>query len=88
MARFELLIKPSARRELERIRERDRREELVGAIRCLATNPRPAGCQKLSGADHLWRIRCGDYRVIYELLDRVLTVTVIRIGHRRDVYRG
>lgn len=88
MARFELLIKPSARRELERIRERDRREELVGAIRCLATNPRPAGCQKLSGADNLWRIRRGDYRVIYELLDRVLTVTVIRIGHRRDVYRG
>lgn len=87
MARYELLIKPSARRELERIREKDRREALVTAIRALAACPRPAGCVKLSGADHLWRIRCGDHRVIYEVLDRVLTITVIRVGHRRDVYQ-
>lgn len=87
MASYELLIKPSARRELDGIRDRDDREALVVAIAALAKNPRPVGCQKISGADHLLRIRVGVFRVIYEVIDRRLTVTVIRVGHRRDVYR-
>jgi mRNA interferase RelE/StbE len=88
VASYDLLIKPSARRELEGIRDRSCREALVGAIAALATNPRPSGCQKISGADHLFRIRVGVFRVIYEVIDRRLTITVIRVGHRRDVYRG
>ena len=56
------------------------------AIHKLAENPRPRGCRKLSGRDG-WRIRVGDYRVIYEIDDIQQTVTVLHFGHRRDVYR-
>jgi len=88
VASYELLIKPSARRELERIRDRQDRRALVEAIADLAANPRPIGSRKLSGADHLYRVRVGAHRVVYEVLDRVLVVTVVRVGHRRDVYRS
>jgi mRNA interferase RelE/StbE len=56
------------------------------AIRALNNDPRPSGCQKLSGREG-WRIRVGDYRVIYEIDDSEHSVTVLHIGHRRDVYR-
>jgi mRNA interferase RelE/StbE len=55
-------------------------------MRELAKLPRPAGAEKLSGHD-LFRVRQGDYRILYEIEDRELTVTIIKIGHRRDVYR-
>lgn len=48
---------------------------------------RPSGCRKLDGSDTFWRIRIGDYRVIYEIVDAVLVVTVVKVGHRGDVYR-
>lgn len=56
-------------------------------IDALATNPRPSGCEKLSGEEGLYRIRSGDYRVIYQIEDRVLYILVVKIGHRREVYR-
>jgi mRNA interferase RelE/StbE len=55
------------------------------AIRELADTPRPPGCKKLAGREG-WRIRVGDYRVIYEIDDRAQSITVMHIGHRRDVY--
>lgn len=61
-------------------------ERLRDAIRALAQSPRPPGCQKLTGREG-WRIRVGDYRVIYEIDDRQQRVTVLHVGHRRDVYR-
>lgn len=61
-------------------------ERVELAIAELANQPRPPGCVKLSGLD-FWRIRVGDYRVIYEIRDDVLIVLVIDIGHRREVYR-
>jgi mRNA interferase RelE/StbE len=60
---------------------------IVAEIADLADDPRPAGCKKLVGSDHTYRIRIGDYRVIYEILDDVLVVLIVRIRHRRDVYR-
>ena len=54
----------------------------------LADNPRPRGVEKLEGRENRYRIRVGDYRVIYEIHDEVLLVLVVRIGHRREVYRG
>lgn len=62
-------------------------EQVRDAIRALGQNPRPPGCLKLTGRDG-WRIRVGDYRVIYEIDDKRGIVTVLHIGHRRDVYRG
>ena len=56
------------------------------AIRALGENPRPSGCLKLTGREG-WRIRVGDYRVVYEIDDGQKTVTVLHVGHRRDVYR-
>ena len=60
---------------------------IVAQIASLADDPRPAGCKKLVGSEHTYRIRIGDYRVIYEILDDVLVVLIVRIRHRRDVYR-
>ncbi len=56
------------------------------AIRALAQDPRPPGCLKLTAREG-WRIRAGDYRVIYEIDDKLCTVTVLHVGHLRDVYR-
>ena len=56
-------------------------------IEALANQPRPTGAKKLKGRDDLWRIRVGDYRIIYEIRDRILVVLVVRVGHRREVYR-
>ena len=85
MASYSVLIKPSAAKELERLPEKLRRQ-LAKRIQALAGNPRPVGVEKLTG-EELYRIRQGDHRVVYSIADAVLTVLVIRIGNRREVYR-
>jgi mRNA interferase RelE/StbE len=85
VASYRLLIKPSAARELEDVPGKDRRR-LATRMRKLAEQPRPPGSEKLSGHE-LYRIRQGNYRILYEIIDRELTVTVVKVGHRRDVYR-
>ena len=60
---------------------------LWNEIDTLKSDPRPHGCKKLKGTNHLFRIRCGNYRIIYQIQDKVLIVLVIRIGDRKDVYR-
>jgi len=62
-------------------------QRIVRAIERLTHDPRPSGALKLAGADNAWRVRVGDYRVLYEVLDGRLLVLVIRIGHRKDIYR-
>jgi len=62
-------------------------KRIAARIDALAIDPRPPVSRKLQGAEDLYRVRTGDYRVIYQVQDRLLVVTVIRIGHRRDVYR-
>jgi mRNA interferase RelE/StbE len=86
VARSEVLIKPSARKELEGVGLKKDRQRIVAAIAALAENPRPVGCRKLSGKDK-YRIRCGDYRVVYSVEDVILVVTIAKVGHRSDVYR-
>jgi len=56
-------------------------------IRALADDPRPPGHQRLAGFDDLYRVRIGDYRIIYRIQDNVLMVVIVRLGHRRDIYR-
>ncbi len=85
MANYDLRIKPSAVKELEALQIKDRRR-IVDKIQGLASEPRPPGCEKLSGQDR-YRVRQGHFRILYEIHDLRLTVTVIKIGHRRDVYR-
>ncbi len=85
MANYRLLIKPSAVKELEDVSRRDR-QRLATRMRALAVQPRPPGAEKLSGHD-FYRIRQGKYRILYEIVDPDLTVTIIKVGHRRDIYR-
>ena len=85
MANYKLLIKPSAVKELEALPAKDRRR-LVARLQRLSSDPRPPGSEKLSGHD-LYRIRQGNYRVLYSVEDLALVVLVIKVGHRRDVYR-
>ncbi len=82
---YRLTIKPSASRELERLDDQllRRADE---AIQKLADNPRPHGAKKLSGIP-LYRIRVGTVRIVYEIHDAQQLITVVTIGHRRDVYR-
>jgi mRNA interferase RelE/StbE len=63
------------------------RNRINGRIRALADDPRPPGSQRLAGFEDLLRVRVGDYRIIYQVKDGVLIVVVVRLGHRRDIYR-
>jgi mRNA interferase RelE/StbE len=82
---YSLSILRRAQKELADVPVRDY-ERILEAVRSLAKDPRPSGCRKLTGRDG-WRIRIGDYRVIYEIDDSQRSVTVLHIGNRRDIYR-
>lgn len=82
---YKLLIKPSAIKELEAIARKDRLR-IVDRIQALADEPRPQGSEKLSGEDK-YRVRQGSYRVVYQIDDSAHEVTIVKIGHRREVYR-
>ena len=62
-------------------------QNIITHISALSHNPRPDGCKKLAGFENIYRIRIGNYRVIYNIKDEILTVLVVKIGHRRDVYK-
>jgi mRNA interferase RelE/StbE len=76
----------AAAREVRKLAPHIRRR-ILAAITELQTDPRPPGVKKLSGYDNAWRIRIGDYRVLYEIVDDTVLVTIFRVAHRRDVYQ-
>ena len=86
MARYSVEIKPSAVREIEAIPQKRTRQRIVQRIRSLGENPRPPGCEKLT-AQNRYRVRQGQYRIVYSVADDALVVYVVRIGHRSSVYR-
>ena len=83
---YTIQFAPRAERQLSRLPVAVQRD-LVASGESLAANPRPAGARKLTGQHNRWRIRVGSYRIIYEIRDEVLTVLVVVVGHRREVYR-
>ena len=85
VARDVLDIKPSARKELEKLSD-SLIARLAPKIDDLAADPRPSGCRKLRGYKDFWRIRVGEYRVVYIIDDDRKMVSVTRVAHRRDVY--
>ena len=85
MASYELVFKKSVAKDLRGLPKRDV-ARIMQRIASLASDPRPPGCEKLSGLDR-YRIRQGLYRIVYEIEDARLIVLVVRVGHRRDVYR-
>ncbi len=87
MANYSIEIKPSAQKELDALADAlfariDRK------ILALAANPRPSGCKKLKGYKDLWRIRIGDWRVLYIVDDAAKLVSITRVAHRREAYEG
>lgn len=83
---YDLLLERSAEKDLGRL-SHGTHGRIIDAIKALAHNPRPSGCRKLSGTKNDWRIRVGDFRVIYEIADVIRVVRVHRVRHRREVYR-
>ncbi len=75
----------AAARQVKKL-PRPARDKVLDAITSLADDPRPHGSRKLTGEDVAWRVRVGDYRVIYEVIDALLAVTVVRAAHRREAY--
>lgn len=72
---------------LEDLQDQNLRRRMAASLRTLSENPRPPGAVKLSAPEALYRIRVGDYRVVYQIQDAMLLVLVVRIAHRREVYR-
>ncbi|MBI5237868.1 MAG: type II toxin-antitoxin system RelE/ParE family toxin [Deltaproteobacteria bacterium] len=85
MARYRILIKPAAVKEIEAIPLKKDRQRIIERISKLAENPRPFGCEKLSGQEK-YRVRQGRYRILYSIADQDLVVQVVKVGHRKDVY--
>jgi mRNA interferase RelE/StbE len=83
---YRVLLEHGAEKELARL-SFEVHERVIAAICALAANPRPPGSRKLVGSKNDWRIRVGDYRVIYEIADDIRVVRVNRVRHRREVYR-
>jgi len=83
---YRVEIKKSAQKEIAELPKRSRRR-VMSAIGALADEPRPQGVRKLAGAENAYRIRVGDYRIVYEIARLPLTVFVVRVGHRKDIYR-
>jgi len=82
---YRVELTPSARHDLAAL-PRDVQRRVDAKIRALAHNPRPPGVKKLKGEENAWRIRVGDYRVIYEIHEKILLVLVVKIRHRNGAY--
>jgi len=84
---YSVVVPDAIRRAISRFPKKSQLQ-IAARIDALAVNPRPHGCVKLSGHDILWRVRAGDYRVIYEIHDDHRVVIVLIVAHRRESYRG
>jgi len=83
--KYDIVIERSALKFLAKISGTDK-EKIITAIEKLSINPRPIGAKKLTGRDG-WRIKINNYRVIYEIIDKICKILILDIGHRKDIYR-
>jgi mRNA interferase RelE/StbE len=83
---YRVVVERSAEKDLKKLSS-EIRLRTTNAILGLAKNPRPAGSRRLTGTENDWRIRVGDYRIVYEIADEIRIVRINRVRHRRDVYR-
>jgi mRNA interferase RelE/StbE len=86
VASYRIELKRSAAKEIAKIKNEGERRRIVDRIESLGSDPRPHGSEKLSGSDH-YRVRQGQYRIIYSIYEEVLWIEIVKVGHRRDVYR-
>jgi mRNA interferase RelE/StbE len=85
MKRYTVVLTQTAEKELQKLPVRII-EKIIKLLKSLEENPRPSGCKKLKGYKNLWRVRIGNYRIIYDIDDIILLVDVREIGHRKDIY--
>jgi mRNA interferase RelE/StbE len=83
---YEVLLERRAERDLKNLSQ-EMFYRIIPKIKVLSENPKPAGCRKITGSKNDWRIRIGDYRIIYEIDEKEKAVKVMRIRHRREVYK-
>ena len=83
---YDVLLERRAERDLKKL-PLEIFHRIIPSLKMLSENPRPSGCRKITGSKNDWRSRIGDYRIIYELDEREMAVRVIRIRHRKQVYR-
>lgn len=83
---YKVELAPVAARQIKKL-PASIQKRIIGRLEKLGKSPRPTGVKKLTGEENLYRLPAGDYRIIYQILDRVLLILVVKIGHRRDVYR-
>lgn len=86
MASYKVAWKQSARKELRKL-EREAILRILKAVEALAADPYPPGARKLTGSEHTYRIRTGDYRIVYNVLSSTLVIEIIRVGHRKNIYK-
>ncbi|CAN5769115.1 MAG: hypothetical protein USCGTAYLOR_02852 [Chromatiales bacterium USCg_Taylor] len=87
MAEYRLRIKPSATKEIDAIGSKRDRRRIIARIAALSEEPCPLGSEKLAGSESRYRVRQGNYRVVYAVDDAARVVEVVKVGHRREVYR-
>ena len=83
---YEVLLERTAERDLKQLPS-SQFLRIIPQLKTLAHNPRPPGSRKLTGADRDWRVRVGDYRILYEIDDKAKVIRVMRVRHRREAYR-
>ncbi|MCX6998136.1 MAG: type II toxin-antitoxin system RelE/ParE family toxin [Kiritimatiellaeota bacterium] len=83
---YRIVILPAAQRQMVAL-DRDMQRRIDIKIRALADTPRPSGVVKMAGAENQWRLRVGDWRVLYAIIDRELVVLIVKLDHRREIYR-
>ena len=86
MTSYKVLWKQSARKELKKLDKQTIRR-ILDAVEKLTDNPYVPGCKKLVGSKSIYRIRTGDYRIVYDVQSAMLTIEIIKVGHRREIYR-
>jgi len=86
MGSYQVNWRRSTKKDLRRISQADV-VRIVNTVATLSDEPRPVGCKKMSGSECAYRLRVGDYRIIYEVYEDSIIIEVIKVGHRKDVYR-
>ena len=84
---YDVRFKASAAATVEKL-PKSLQRRIIAKAEALAEDPRPPGVEKLKGEEGLYRVRVGDYRIVYRIEDKILRILVVRVGHRREVYRG
>lgn len=85
MASYRIKWRPSTKKDLKRI-SKSEALKIIEAVEALSVNPRPSGVKKLFGSEFTYRIRKGNYRIIYEIHDETIVIEVVKVGHRKDIY--